>query len=691
MTAWQEQGLLHIFIKVVILCLFATGCSEVMMSSTAESSEDDLQVNVGELSWPAGLLPHDYAPVDLRYLNHKPAGIKGAVYVDGDTLLYGDGTPARFWGTNIAAYSLFNKSKQDVEIQARRIAQLGHNLVRIHHHDSTRWVNPTVIDQSQDDSRQLDENAMQQLDYLIHCLREEGVYIWLDLHVGRQIKPGDIVSEWGEIHGYDELKRQDGYLIGFNYYNEAIRGLMQEFNELYLNHVNLYTGLAYKEDPAIVGLLITNENDLTSHFGNLMLPDKNNPVHHALFDASVRAFCEDTGLPYQQTWRTWEPGPSKIYLNHQENVFNNHMLSHLREMGITIPIATTNQWGNNSLYSLPALTAGDLIDAHSYGSEAFLSRSIHESAHFVHWIAAAQVHGMPLTVTEWNVPYPTKDRFTAPMFMAAIASLQSWDAMMLYNYSQQGLGKPDQVHLWSTWVDPAITALIPAAAIAYREGHISPAKEHYCLQLDRAQLFYSAINPETSVAIRTLTERSRITIGMPEISELPWLEPTIPDTDVTVITDPAQRFINQNQNYIQSDTGELYRNWEAGYHTINTEKTQAAVGNIGGRTILLSDVEIDIRTPQAAIVVTSLDGQPIRESQRILITAVARAIALEEKLPFHSEPIVGTLKIHAQHGLTPVALARSEDELLPVSFTHEVDSFNLQLNENMRTHWYLLQ
>ncbi len=691
MTGFQHQSVLGYFYKAMILCLLGTGCNDVMLNTTAVSSESVQDGYITPLEWPSGLLEYDAAPIDLRYLNHKPAGVKGPVRVAGDTLVYGDGTHARFWGTNVAAYALFSEDDNEIEKQARRIAQLGHNLVRIHHHDSTRWVNPTVIDQSRGDSRHLDEDAMQRLDYLIHCLREEGVYIWLDLHVGRQIKPGDIVSEWGEILGYEELERQDGSLVGFNYYNDAIRGLMQEFNELYLSHVNQYTGLAYKEDPAIVGLLITNENDVTSHFGNLMLPDKNNPVHNARFDASVRAFCEETGLPYQQTWRTWEPGPSKIYLNHQENVFNSHMLSHLRELGVTAPIATTNQWGNNSLYSLPALTAGDIIDAHSYGNEAFLSRSIHESAHFVHWIAAAQVHGMPLTVTEWNVPYPAKDRFTAPMFVAAIASLQSWDAMMLYNYTQQVLTRPEQVHQWSTWIDPAITALIPAAAIAYREGHISPAKETYCLQLDREQLFYSAINPETSLAIRTLTERSRITIGLPEITELPWLKTVAPDADVTILTDPEQRFVSQSQSYILSDTGELYRNWEAGYHTINTEKTQAAVGNIGGRTILLQEVEIYISTPQAAIVVTSLDGQPIRASRRILITTVAQAIAPDEKLPFRSEPIIGTLKIHAQSGLTPLALVGEQGAQHPVSFTYEAENYILHLEEGMKTHWYLLE
>ena len=42
----------------------------------------------------------------------------------------------------------------------------------------------------------------------------------------------------------------------------------------------------------------------------------------------------------------------------------------------------------------------------------------------------AQVADKPMAVTEWNVPYPAKDRFMAPLYAASIAALQGWDAML---------------------------------------------------------------------------------------------------------------------------------------------------------------------------------------------------------------------------------------------------------------------
>ena len=144
--------------------------------------------------WHAGAMRHDASPVDLSFLNHKPAGKLGPVRAEGDRLVFGDGSEARFWGGNIAAYSIFAE-KEQIETQTRRIARLGYNLMRIHHHDSMGWVGRTVIDKTRDDSQHLDPEVMDRLDYWIKCLRDQGVYVWLDLHVGRLFKPGDKIGD----------------------------------------------------------------------------------------------------------------------------------------------------------------------------------------------------------------------------------------------------------------------------------------------------------------------------------------------------------------------------------------------------------------------------------------------------------------------------------------------------------------
>ena len=184
---------------------------------------------------------------------------------------------------------------------------------------------------------------------------------------------------------------------------------MQRFNEAYVNHFNPFTGLRYKDDPAIVVMMLTNENDVTHHFANRLLPDKNVPQHHALYMAQADAFAEKHGLPKDQVWRSWEPGPSKLFLNDLEHRFNVEMIKHLRELGVKVPIVTTSSWGEDPLSSLPALTTGNLIDVHSYGRAGELKSNPLYAANLMHWIAAAHLVDRPLSVTEWNVvPFPSQ-------------------------------------------------------------------------------------------------------------------------------------------------------------------------------------------------------------------------------------------------------------------------------------------
>jgi hypothetical protein len=644
-------------------------------------------------NWHKDTLRWDTSPIDLSYLNEKPAGRHGFVMAKGDELAFSDGTPVRFWGGNLAAYALF-RPREEIAQQARRIAALGYNLMRLHHHDSTGWVSPTVIDKGKDDSRHLDAAGLDGIDYWIKCLKDQGVYVWLDLHVGRQFTPADADSPFGKIETSREIARQNHEGKGFCYYDPAVQGLMQEFQEKYLSHVNPYTGLAYKDDPGVMGLLITNENDLTHHFGNLALPDKNNPILNRLFEARLDAFCRATGLKRDLAFQTWQPGPSKIFLNDQEHRFNQAMLASLAKLGVRVPVATTNTWAGDPLYSLPALTDGGIIDVHFYESAEFLGRNPHYQSNLAHWIAAGQVHGKPLSITEWNVvennQTPSIDRFTAPLYLAAIGSLQGWDAPMIYNYSQDPMVQPTRESTWSTYADPAIHTIMPAAAIAFRQGHIAPAQKTYCLKLDRQRLYFESWTADNSAAIRSLAEQSKLTIGLSDIAELDWDRETKPASDVIVVDDPQHDFLPPTGNAVESDTGELRRDWRQGIQTINTARTQAAQGWIGGQSIALADVTFQLQTPKAAVAVTALDNRPIQQSQMILVSAIARVTSLGPQAVYLSEPIVGTLSVRAQPGMKLLALGPDGRASQPLAASYADGRYMVPWTAQTTNHWFLL-
>ncbi len=640
--------------------------------------------------WYSGALLHDKSPVDLSFLNHKPAGKFGFVKAKGDKLVFENGQEVRFWGGNIAAYAIF-ADKEHIRAQAKRIAQLGYNLMRIHHHDSMGWVGRTVIDKNRADSQHLDAEVMDRLDYWIKCLRDEGVYVWLDLHVGRLFREGDRIGD-----GFAEMQRKSkrgggAEGKGYCYFNGRIEQLMKDFNVRYMNHVNKYTSLAYKDDPAIMGLLITNENDITSHFGNLMLADKNNPWHNRVFEGRVRAFSQRHGFKFDQTVRTWEPGPGKLFLADAEYQWNRRMLAALDQAGVKVPVSTTQMWGGMSLYGLPPLTVGGIIDVHSYGSAEALSANPRFKDNYVSYLASGQAYGKPVSITEWNVPFPKVDRFTAPLYVASISALQGWDAPMIYNYSQRAFGKPSRQGTWSTFSDVAITGMMPAAALLYRQGHLADAAKNYCIMLGKQELYMKSSHPKNMASLRTLVEQSKITIGLPDTKELDWDKQTKVRGATTVITDTDRDFISAGRNFVRSDTGELTRNWVKGYQIIDTDKTQAVHGWVGGESLRLKHTSFDITTPKAAVAVSSLDGEAIGKSRKILISAVARAVPSPGgRMPMLSEPVKGRIHVAGMRGLKLVPLAGDGSRLRALNAEYADGNYVIELPVQSGTHWFML-
>ncbi len=171
-----------------------------------------------------------------------------------------------------------------------------------------------------------------------------------------------------------------------------------------------------------------------------------------------------------------------------------------------------------------------MIDVHAYDGPDQLLTDPRYKPNIVSMIGINQLADKPLTVSEWNMEAslePPVDRFTAPIYVASIAALQGWDAMMLYGYCQQPLSDKARVtSVWDTFADPAIMASMPAAALLFRNGHVAPAKKEYCLTLSRDQMFGPSIRPEFCRAARTLMEQSRFTLGIPPVPELEWLKPT---------------------------------------------------------------------------------------------------------------------------------------------------------------------
>lgn len=188
---------------------------------------------------------------NLRSWNHRPAGRFGHVRAGKDGHLYIGKERVRFLGVNLCGPACFPR-KEDAPKIAARMAKFGINIVRFHHMDST-WS--PLINYRKGDSRHLNPEVLDRLDYFIAQLKKEGIYVNLNLLVSRLFLPGDGLPE--EIQ---RLPWKERHIIGFFY--EPILELQKEYARKLLTHRNPYTGLTYAEDPVVAFIEINNENGL---------------------------------------------------------------------------------------------------------------------------------------------------------------------------------------------------------------------------------------------------------------------------------------------------------------------------------------------------------------------------------------------------------------------------------------------
>ncbi len=156
------------------------------------------------------------------------------------------GRDVRIWGVNLCFGGNF-PTHEDAPYVAERLAAAGVNSVRCHHLDTSRW--PRGIWNAQD-GKTIEPQALDRLDYLINELAKRGIFVNLNLHVGRAHsqhlglpQPG---TEFDKIAGI---------------FTPALIGAQKQYAKDLLTHVNPYRGnVRYADDPAIAFVEITNED-----------------------------------------------------------------------------------------------------------------------------------------------------------------------------------------------------------------------------------------------------------------------------------------------------------------------------------------------------------------------------------------------------------------------------------------------
>ena len=586
---------------------------------------------------------HDFAPLDISYLfeDEKPAGKHGFLTVQGDRFVFEDGTPVRFWGTNLNSGSCFPEKDYAPKL-AKRIAAYGCNIVRFHQIDS-EWATPSIYQYKKgkrlENTSTYDPESFDRMDYLLKCLKEEGIYVYLDMMTYRKFKESD-----GVVNAVQLENRAGPYC----YWDRRLIQLQKEYCAVLWNHVNPYTGLAYKDDPMFVLSEPVNEAGL---FGDFRQKIEVEP-YATDFREMYRAWCKEnapeTDVDNTDLNNNLDDTLTAFKIKVTEDYYN-EMFAYMRSLGVKIPFTGVNfSW--KYVQCKAGQHVGDFMDSHlnvrfmrwDPGAKFCRDISLHEQPE---WGAMRNARhrrfGKPFFTSEWDLTFPNKYRAESSIMMAAIGMLQNWSGYTIHTYAYTS--HLDHMHIlgkevssdsiggvgyregpFSTWNDPAKFGMFYHAALITRREDVKPANGKVIIHVENLHQDLKQ-NPGslTQPAKKAFTASTELCqIGVDYYNEY---ENMHPDTEPLVDLAAGE---------VRSDTGELYRSWEKRYGTIDTAMTKSVYGRLGRLgTVELSGMTVNCKNDYAVLALSSLDNSlDLEHSNSMLLTTVGRVENTDMKM-----------------------------------------------------------
>ncbi len=415
------------------------------------------------------------------FLSDAPAGKYGHMITRPDGHFAFEkkrGKSERFYGVNLAFTANYLEHVEADQL-ARRLQRLGYNTVRIHHYEGD-LIEPKATDSLTFRPEQLDK-----LDYLVAALKKRGIYIKTDLFVSRPIRPAEMGLAEG---GADDYK--DAVLVS----RPAMEN-WKAFSKKLLTHVNPYTGLAYKDEPALAWISLINEPNLTNGRLSAWKPDL-----RALFTAEWRTWY---AARYPGTAQPIPALPTSIEDNatgrdvgaffaflHQRGW--DEMSGFLRkEIGTRALLTYLNGWSETPAF-LVTRQSFDFVDNHFYWDHPnFLAKSwgFPSTGWSANGSAAAsdglglaavamtRLYGKPFTVSEWDYVFPNRYRADGSVIMGAVSALQDWDAIwhFAYSHGRDSVNAPQRADYFNMAQDPLRQASERVGILLFLREDVKPS------------------------------------------------------------------------------------------------------------------------------------------------------------------------------------------------------------------------
>ena len=213
------------------------------------------------------------------------AGTGGFLTAKGSDFVDESGRVRRFFGVNLYGPAALPE-KADAPAMAERLARWGINAVRIF--PQYTWQRRA----DQDFSKGIDPELLDRFDWLFFQLKQRGISADMNLHSARTAG-----------YRFKDFKQTMKENKGLDNFDPTFILHQKEFIRTVFNHVNPYTGLAYRDDPAVMTWEINNECSLAMAWFLLYLKDNLTPYFRRELS---RQFCDWLRVKYGTTARLRE-------------------------------------------------------------------------------------------------------------------------------------------------------------------------------------------------------------------------------------------------------------------------------------------------------------------------------------------------------------------------------------------------
>lgn len=528
-------------------------------------------------------------------------------------------------------------------------------------------------DEVMNDTTKPRPDKLDQIHYFFAALKKRGLYVTTDVYVSRPVLAHEI---WDGAEG-SEARNDFKMLVPVN--RRAFEN-WKNFARNFLGAHNPYTGMPLAQDPALAWLSMINEGNFGNYIGRLGERAKLDwqKAWNAFLARRYKSAAElekawgkaPGGDPQAGTVplfvNVYADSPEArglgAFLAETEADMFARMKKFLREeLQCKALLTNMNGWAN-WLSTQSARSEYDYGDDHFYVDHPhFLEQSwtLPSSCSNSSPIAAGAPGGRhcsfvhlidkPFTVSEYNYSGPGRFRGVGGILTGCLGALQGWDVIwrFAYSHSRDNLFKPSPMGYFDLCTDPLNQAADRAALCLYLRGDMKPAPHAIAIALNSDALRSPQV-PNTDLApgwhalawiTRVGTFLTDKAGTVPADIVLPFglgpgdyagpetlqAHPYAPDTGGKILALMREKgwlqgnVTDLSKNRLQSETGEILIDAPRDVLVLDTPRTAGGYAP-EGETIQTDAVTIRLNKTFGTVWVSSVDGQPIRQSRRLILT-----------------------------------------------------------------------